>query len=329
MWNLSKRSPSVRFTENRGKFIKPCPGTPGYVCCGYQIVNFAQGCTLGCTYCILSHYFQGATPVLFTNREKLFHELELFLKEKKGFHRFGTGEFTDSLLFEDIYPLYDDLIPYISSRCNAVLEIKTKTDRIENLLRTRERNNIIIGWSLNTDFIADREERGVPRIDRRINAACKIQEVGYKLSFHFDPIVWHSGWEEGYGSTIERLFHRIDPENVVYISMGTLRFIPTMKLEMDRQGACYTGGEFIRGLDGKMRYFRPIRTLMYRKVLTFLRKYISEDIVYLCMESPDVWLDVFGITGMNSAGLSRRLDMACCDKFSNLKMVDTAVSDSR
>ncbi|MGQ9615330.1 MAG: radical SAM protein [Spirochaetota bacterium] len=313
-----KEKSSVPGIENRGRFIKPCPGTTDYVCCGYMIIDFARGCTLGCTYCILSYYFNDKTPVFFINREKLFRELEIFLEERPDLHRFGTGEFTDSLLFEKIAPLYFTLIPYISSRSNAILEIKTKTTFIENLLRIRERRNIIVGWSLNTDYIALHEERGAAKIKERINAARIIEEEGYKLSFHFDPIIWYEGWEDGYKRTIDILFNSVDPKSVVYISMGALRFFPNMKRELDRMGAIYTGGEFIRGIDGKMRYFRPIRTMMYRSVLSFLKNYISEDNIYLCMESPDVWQDVFNIKDMSSGKLKRRLDNLCMKSFPHL-----------
>ena len=73
--STSKNKIALRYEENRGSFIKPCPGTPRYVCCGYRIINIAHGCTLGCTYCILDHYFDSDTPVLFSNVEKLYEEL--------------------------------------------------------------------------------------------------------------------------------------------------------------------------------------------------------------------------------------------------------------
>ena len=100
--------------------------------------------------------------------------------------------------------------------------------------------------------------------------------------------------------------------------MGTLRFFPGMKRELEKMGAIYAGGEFIRGIDGKMRYFRPIRTLLYRSVLSFLKNYISEDHIYLCMESPEVWQDVFNIKNMSSNKLKRRLDELCLGSFPRL-----------
>jgi spore photoproduct lyase len=304
----------VVLKEKQGRFIKPCPGTPRHVCCGYQIIDFARGCNLGCSYCILTTYFGREKPVLFTNTEKLFTELKSFLAENLGISRFGTGEFTDSLFFEEKIPLYPRLVPYFSKRNDAILEIKTKTTRTKSLLGIREHDNTIVAWSLNSRYIAASEERGVPSIEERIEAAREVQTAGYKLAFHFDPIVVYDGWEEGYKRTIDLLFERVDPESIVYISMGTLRFPSQMRRSIPKIAA----GEFIQGADNKLRYFRPLRTRVYLTMKEYLTSGVDEDILYLCMESPTVWEDVFGMV-MTSDQLKARLDNACRSKFSRLR----------
>ena len=39
----------------KGDFLKPCPGTREYICCGYQILNLAANCPLDCSYLSLIH----------------------------------------------------------------------------------------------------------------------------------------------------------------------------------------------------------------------------------------------------------------------------------
>jgi len=306
-------------TDYQGEFIKPCPGTPLHVCCGYEIINFARGCTLGCNYCILDCYFGQERPTVFSNRGDLYHEVESALRESDRFIRYGTGEFTDSLLFEKDYPIYDRLIPLFANQDRAVLEIKTKTVNVQPLLEMKERENIIVSWSLNSDYIARKDEARAPSVGSRIEAARKVQERGFKLGFHFDPIIHHSGWKDGYGETIALLFSSIDPEKVVYISMGTLRFMPSMADHLKRAGTGLELGEFVRGIDGKSRYFRPLRTRIYREVLSRLEEHVDRSRVYLCMESPEVWKDVFGIDNMDSQKLKERLDEACYSRFDGLR----------
>ncbi len=307
----------IQWVEKKGKFIKPCPGTPGYVCCGYQIIDFAHGCNLGCTYCALN-YYNYARLTVFQNREKLFDELDSIFENRKSVIRFGTGEFTDSLLFEKVFPIYDELIPYISRIKNAVLEIKTKTVNIESLLKIKNHKRIIVSWSVGSELVARHEEKRAPGIEERISAASRIQDAGYKLAFHFDPIILHSGWEEGYKKTIDSIFRKIKPENIVYISLGTLRFVPEMAYILNRMSPECRRGEFIKGTDNKMRYFRPLRTEAYRTIKRYLENNVDENVLYLCMESPIVWEDVFSIKDMDSPQLEKRLDAACINKFGTL-----------
>ena len=168
---------------------------------------------------------------------------------------------------------------------------------------------------MNSEYIAEREEKKAPGITQRIIAASRVQEAGYKLAFHFDPIIFYEGWEKGYKDTVDRIFEKIRPENIVYISMGSLRFSPEIESYIENMGKYYSQGEFIKGSDKKMRYFRPLRTRMYRTLKSYLQTYVDENIVYLCMETPTVWEDVFGIPHMNSKNLIQRLDNACIDKF--------------
>ena len=57
----------LEIVKFRGRFIKPCPGTRFYNCCGYQILNLGIQCSLGCTYCILQAYFTSPNVRLFAN----------------------------------------------------------------------------------------------------------------------------------------------------------------------------------------------------------------------------------------------------------------------
>ncbi|MBN2322704.1 MAG: DNA photolyase [Spirochaetes bacterium] len=310
----NENSAFVKSIKTNRRFIRPCPGTPQHVCCGYQIIDFARGCDIGCSYCILSTYFGSEAPAFYGEWERLFAQLDEFLEKSRGLVRFGTGEFTDSLLFEKSYPLYNRLIPYFSRRTDSVIEIKTKTTNIESLLEIEDHDNTITAWSLNSKYIAETEEGRAAPIHRRIEAARAAQDAGYRLAFHFDPIILYEGWENGYRETIDMLFRSVDPKNIVYVSMGTLRFPPKMKASIRKLAS----GEFIRGKDGKLRYFRPLRTRAYNTIKSYLSEAVDDSRLYLCMESPTVWEDVFG-TVMTSHGLRKRLDRACFSKFSRLE----------
>ena len=63
-------------------------------------------------------------------------------------------------------------------------------------------------------------------------------------------------------------------------------------------------GELFPGRDGKFRYLREIRIEMYRKMVKWLREGDPDLFIYLCMESKEVWDQVFGWSPSNNNHLN-------------------------
>ena len=306
---MDKRS--LRLLPFPGQILKPCPGTREYICCGYQILHAGTNCPLDCSYCILQAYINQPSLRVFVNLKKRLQELAAFLdRHPERCFRIGTGEFTDSLALDPIVRWTEFLVPFFSGRKNAVLELKTKTDHIKGLLRSNSRDRIIVSWSLNTPLIAAREEHGAPSLERRLRSARMCQREGLVLGFHFDPMIHYPGWKEGYKRTLELLDHYIDPKGVIWISMGALRFMPALKgiIRKRHPRTEILNSEFIPGLDGKLRYFKPIRLELYAFMAKMLSTWHKDLGLYLCMESHDVWEKALGWSPGHSEGLSRYLD---------------------
>lgn len=300
--------------RNRGTFFKPCPGTAEYSCCGYHVLNIGTNCPMDCVYCILQAYLNQPWITAFVNLEDMFVELDNSLTSSPDeFFRIGTGEFTDSLALENITGLSSRLIDYFSNKENAVLELKTKSGAIETLQHLNHRGRTILSWSLNSQDIYRNQELRTATLKERLDAARLASQWGYKLAFHFDPIVLHKNWQAGYRKIIEELFHQIDPQKIVWISMGALRFIPSLKSIGNKRFPQTTifSDEFISGLDGKSRYFRTQREEMYSFIYSLLRSGASEDTcIYFCMESEEMWENVMGYSPQKKGGLATMLDDA-------------------
>lgn len=295
----------------KGEFFKPCPGTNNYICCGYRILNVGTNCPMDCSYCILQAYFNNPYIRIFSNlEEQLQAVLEQIDSAPGRIHRIGTGEFTDSLAVDHLTGWAEMLIPPFSARKNVVLEFKTKSDNIDGLLRASERDRIVVSWSLNNSFVSTKEEHGAPSVRKRLDAARRCQREGFVVGFHFDPLVAHPGWRDDYRRAVDLLETMIDPDRVIWISMGALRFMPALKQVIrDRHPETrILDGEFIQGLDGKMRYFKPIRIEMYNAVSGMLIDWHREPGLYLCMESDEVWKESMGWSPGSSEGLSSFLD---------------------
>jgi len=282
--------------KQKGNFVKPCPCTPRYLGCNYFIINLVFNCPLDCTYCILQDYLSHPLITAFVNLEDLWRELDIFLQKREGKHlRIGTGELGDSLVLDHLTENSKDLISYFRGKGKTFLELKTKTVEINNILKLKPADNVVISWSLNTFKIAREEEKGAPGVEERIKAAWQVSEKGFKLGFHFDPLIRYSGWEEEYAEVIGRMLKMVDPRKISWISLGSLRFPPSLKplLKQRFPGTKIIYDEFIKGKDGKLRYFKPLRLELYQKIVSFIKSYGGERIpLYFCMESEEVWRKV-------------------------------------
>ncbi len=302
---------TLRLISFEGEFLKPCPGTKGYICCGYQILQVGTNCPLDCSYCILQAYFNQPSLRVFANLEDKLEPIGRLLDARPDkIFRIGTGEFTDSLALDPIMGWSDILLPFFSTRRNAILELKTKTDHIEGLLSSNYRDRIIASWSLNSPYIASREEHKAPAIKKRLQAAKRCQEEGFTVGFHFDPLIPHPGWKDGYKKTLELMDKYIDPKGIIWMSLGCLRYMPSLKpiIRKRHPGTHILDGEFVPGRDGKMRYFKPFRIDMYGFMRELLEKWHRDLGLYLCMESHEIWQKSMGWSPANTEGLSRYLD---------------------
>jgi spore photoproduct lyase len=310
--NLHAGKRHLLLCRNRGIFFKPCPGTREYRCCGYQVLNIGMNCPMDCVYCILQAYLNNPWLSFFVNIDDLFTELDQALDaEPERFFRIGTGEFTDSLALDSLTRLSPRLVEYMAGRTNAVLELKSKCVSIANLEGLDHRGRTLVAWSLNSPPIMDREELRAASLDERLAAAVRCAEWGYQLAFHFDPIILHPGWQDGYRYTIDRLFATVPAEAIAWISLGALRYLPALKqiagLRFPASRFFYQ--EFIDGLDGKRRYFRSERVAMYRFILEELRRRAhARTCLYFCMENDTIWREVFGFTPEEQGGLPAMLD---------------------
>jgi spore photoproduct lyase len=286
--------------RRKGEFLKKCPGSDGQVCCNYFVINFASNCSMDCQYCYLQEYLSG-NPALkvFSNTGDLLREAEeLLSKHRRFFFRIGTGEITDSLALDPYIGYSREIIPFFAEQPNVLLELKTKSDCVDDLLSMDPKDRVVTAWSMNPQRIIELHEPGTASLHERLSAARRCQDAGYRLGFHFDPMIEYPGWEKDYEQTLERLFATVDWRRIAWLSMGVLRITPALKRTMRERFplSSLVTGEQVLCPDGKLRYFQPLRVSMYRKMLRWMRRAAPTSKVYLCMESREVWQQVFGYT---------------------------------
>lgn len=306
-----EREDILYLKKYRGRFLRPCPGTSHYQCCGYQIVHIGENCPLRCSYCILQAYFQDRVLKVWANQDDLWSELDREFRAAPGRRfRVGTGEFTDSLVLEPLTGYSRDLVSFLNAYPQVCLELKSKVVDLSWMDVAGNPARILPAWSMNAPEISDTEEQGeCSTLDERLRAARLCADAGFRVCLHFDPMIYYPGWESGYARTVEMIFDYLRPEQIAYLSLGSFRHMPDLKrsIQANFPESTYIYGEFITGIDGKQRLLRPLRVRQFRFLVDLLRRGGLDRQLYFCMESEEVWQAVFGYTPRELGGLYRHL----------------------
>ena len=312
VFGVGKRT--LALTRFKGSFLKKCPGiSPGMVCCNYYVVNLLKNCIYDCSYCFLQDFLQN-NPLLVAhiNVEDLLEELDqVFTAHPDRIFRVGTGELTDSLALDTVIPYSQHLIPFFNQRENAVLELKTKSACVENLLNQDSPRNVIVSWSLNPQTIIDREEKGTPSLQQRLEAARQCGNKGYRIGIHLDPIIIFPGWEKAYHELIDNMFKVLSPSQIEWVSLGSFRYRGPLKqiIKERHEDTQLFIGEHVASKDGKYRYLRPLRNRAYENLRDTLKKYSADLNVYMCMETREIWEGVTGKMPRSDEKLDKFFDL--------------------
>lgn len=301
---------TVRRTETRGDIVRDCPGTRHYVCCGCKTIDLIEGCPLACSYCILKGYLNSPGISAHWDTAEIIEEIQrVVASEKEHVLRFGTGELSDSLALDRRLRLNEPIVQFFGQAKGPLLELKSKWASIDHLTSCLNPYTVV-SFSLAPQGIVDREEKRTSPIRKRLKALKAAQDSGCFVGLHFDPIIIYDGFEREYERLIDDIARSIDLKRVIWVSLGLLRFVPSlMRTFMREKRRNLLAGEFIMAEDGKYRYIKGERIRVYKMLYGQLRAKEPGLFVYLCMERADVWQQVTGSPEVGqSADLIRLFD---------------------
>ena len=294
-FNESKKN--LLLSSFKGKFFKRCPGArPGLICCNYFVLNLGQHCEMDCSYCYLQSLINFPFVTIYTNIEDALSELTEITQEMKDQKlRIGTGEITDSLSLDDISLHSARLVDYFKEKSSWTLEFKTKSANVKNFVDKEHGGNTIVSWSLNPQYIIEKEEHNTASLKDRLNAARLCRDRGFPVAFHLDPVIYHEDWKENYSDMVQKICTLFKPEEVSHISLGALRFQPEQRhLMRERFGmnSLITRGEYFKSSDGKLRYDSELRQEMFRFIFSQFKSHHPKWNLFLCMENKENWMAV-------------------------------------
>ncbi|SLM31527.1 DNA repair photolyase SplB-like protein [Desulfamplus magnetovallimortis] len=278
----------------KGTIMGQCPvASEKTRCCNLKTLDAVQQCGFDCSYCSIQSFYHGDQVRFIRNLPA--HLGTLKIDRKKKYH-IGTGQSSDSLMWGNRFGLLDSLCRFARRYPNVILEMKSKSSRIDYFLKHNPPWNIIFTWSLNTPIVIEREEKGTANLKKRLESARKMADMGSPVGFHFHPIVWYEGWEEDYYNIVTCLINDFSPEEIVMISLGTLTFIkPVFGKIRERMLKSSILQMPMEVCANKMSYPFEIKKELFSHLYnSFPDSWKRSVFFYMCMEDINLWQPVFG-----------------------------------
>lgn len=245
-------------------------------------IPIATGCMAHCHYCYLQTTL-GAKPYIrvYVNTDDILKQAKQYIEERAPeITRFEAACTSDPVGLEHISGSLKEYIEFMGREPLGRLRFVTKFHHVEPLLDAKHNGHTRFRFSVNADYVIKNFEPATSSFYERIEAAGKVAKAGYPLGFIIAPIIWHEGWEEGYGELLHKLKEALPPEATSDLTFELIqhRFTktaktvihqryPKTKLEMDEAKRKYKWGRW-----GQGKYVYP------DEQATALREFISERI---------------------------------------------------
>ena len=297
---------NMRLADEKSVILGRCPvASEKTRCCNLMTLDVVRNCGFDCNYCCIQSYFHDNEIIIEKN---LLAKLKLLNLDKQKVYHIGTGQSSDSLMWGNKFGHLADLRSFLKQNPNVILELKTKSNNVEELLRLQFPPNVICTWSLNPQTIIDNEERFTTNLKERLQAARRVADSKMLVGFHFHPMIYFRGWEREYGEIAKQILNSFDPHEVAMISFGTLTYIkPVIKKIRSRSNKTLALKIPLNEVEGKYSYPKEIKRKLFRGIYGEFGSWRSQVFFYMCMEEKDLWQDVFNYEYASNADFEKQM----------------------
>ena len=282
-FRLQKQRPSLILARKHQNFISPAPSGYGIGAKHNYYFSHVLNCLYDCRYCFLQGMYQSAHYVLFVNYEDFQNEIIKTATQHAEPVHFFSGYDGDSLALEPVSRFAELFIPVFETLPNALLELRTKSTQVRNLLNREPLNNVVVAFSLSPDAIAKQVEAKAPSLKQRLNAIAKVQAHGWKVGLRFDPLIYQKNYQELYNEFFQQVFKVVDLKQLHSVSLGAFRlpdafFKKIHKLYPEEKMLAVS----FASENGMTQYPKTIEQAMMGYCSTQLLNYIPKEIFFPC-----------------------------------------------
>ena len=179
----------------------------------YQL-PLVSGCMGRCEYCYLNTQL-GDKPFVrvFTNIDDVLNRAKEYIEERLPQITIFEGAATsDPIPLEPYTNALKKTIEFIGKEEKGRFRFVTKYNDVDTLLDAKHNNHTEIRFSINTPTVINTYEHYTASIDKRIEAAVKVANAGYKIGFIIAPIFIYDNWQKEYKDLIESIKCKLPSE---------------------------------------------------------------------------------------------------------------------
>ena len=179
---------------------------PNHKVSNYLVPFTSSGCSAMCLYCYLvCNYNKCSYLRVFVNREQMMDRLISESIKAVSPQTFEIGSNSDLVLENQITGNLPWVIERFGEEGRGRITFPTKFSMVEPLLGLKHNGKVLFRMSLNPDEIVKKVEIGTSSLSDRIRALNDMCEAGYQVGILLAPVIMLPGWQEMYGSLLERL----------------------------------------------------------------------------------------------------------------------------
>lgn len=295
IWGRSKKpylhkrdSLNLFLAQKKGQLLKLAPDAYGQAGEPHYYFIHAYNCIYECQYCYLQGYFTTPDIVLFVNHEEIIQEMQKTLdahpETRVWFH---AGEFSDSLALTHLTGELELYHEFCQKNPRAIIELRTKSVNIKELLNLAPLENFIISFSLSPAQMGKSIDLKTPSTSARLKTMDELNKRGFTLAAHFDPIIYQDQFKTQYTELLTYMKELDLTQKLSYLSLGVVRFTKDVYREVERNypESAIHSTPMVKSFDNKVRYHHPMRMWMMNTVKELALEFgVQEKVIYLCME---------------------------------------------
>ncbi len=283
-YRLQKKNTAIILAKKQGRLVLPTP--EGFGIGGKNNYYFSHmlNCVYDCRYCFLQGMYNSAYYVLFVNYEDFMAEItEIASQHAPEPLYFFSGYDADSLVFEPVSGFLGEFLPFFSTIPNAILELRTKSTNVRELLKNKPIKNCVVAFSFTPKEISEQVEHKVPSLKKRLAAMQAVANQGWQIGLRLDPLIHAHNFSELYQTLVFDIFSHLKVDQLHSVSVGALRFPLSMYQQIVK---LYPQDKLLaHPLEKTKNYYAYREALekdMKQCVLDILKNYVDDALVFEC-----------------------------------------------